>query len=61
MNIGSVFVDKAGEWKMAGVDYMGPAEGEGSNPPNKGLASLEIYDPPEMSESMRARKKTHTW
>ncbi len=46
---------------MGGVDYMGPAEGEGSNPPNKGLASLEIYDPPEMSDSMRSRKKTHTW
>ena len=56
-----MYVDKAGEWKMAGVDYMGPAEGEGSAPPDKLLATLEIYDPPELCGSTNARKKTHTW
>ncbi|XP_038072147.1 N-terminal kinase-like protein [Patiria miniata] len=60
VNMSSVFVSKAGEWKVGGVAYVGPAEGEGSEPPNKGMQALEKYNPPEMSDA-RTRKKTHTW
>ena len=56
----SVFVSKAGEWKVGGAAYVGPAEGDGSEPPNKGMQSLEKYNPPEMTDA-RTRKKTHTW
>ncbi|XP_071948081.1 N-terminal kinase-like protein isoform X3 [Antedon mediterranea] len=61
VHIGSVFVSKAGEWKLGGVAYICAAEGEGSTPPNKGIQGLQNYDPPEMSDSGRMRKKTHIW
>ncbi|XP_022105300.1 N-terminal kinase-like protein [Acanthaster planci] len=60
VNMSSVFVSRAGEWKVGGVAYVGPAEGEGSEPPNKGMQALEKYNPPEMLDT-RTRKKTHTW
>ncbi|XP_033630889.1 N-terminal kinase-like protein [Asterias rubens] len=60
VNMSSVFVSKAGEWKVGGAAYVGPAEGDGSEPPNKGMQSLEKYNPPEMTDA-RTRKKTHTW
>jgi len=54
----SMFVDNAGEWKLAGVDYMFPASGEGSNyPPLKPLPALEKYDPPEKSSKSRKSEK----
>ena len=43
----SIFVDRAGEWKLGGVDYMYPASGSDSIPPIKTLPALEKYDPPE--------------
>ncbi|XP_033736298.1 N-terminal kinase-like protein isoform X2 [Pecten maximus] len=49
----SVFVDPAGEWKLAGVDYMYPAQGQDSVPPVKILPVLEKYDPPEKSDLRR--------
>ncbi|XP_021378015.1 N-terminal kinase-like protein [Mizuhopecten yessoensis] len=49
----SVFVDPAGEWKLAGVDYMYPAQGQDSIPPVKILPILEKYDPPEKSDLRR--------
>ncbi|XP_013417259.1 N-terminal kinase-like protein isoform X2 [Lingula anatina] len=53
----SVFVDKAGEWKLGGVDYMYPAEGPESLPPVKILPILEKYDPPEKADFSGPRKK----
>ncbi|XP_033110396.1 N-terminal kinase-like protein isoform X2 [Anneissia japonica] len=62
VHIGSVFVNKASEWKLGGVAYICAAEGEGSSPPVKGLQGLQKYDPPEMSETTgRMKKKTHIW
>ena len=52
----SIFVDQAGEWKLAGVDYMYPAIGQDSVPPVKILPYLERYDPPEKSELKRGIK-----
>ena len=55
----SLFVDKAGEWKLAGVDYMYPASGADSIPPVKILSSLEKYDPPEKAD--RGRRPSTKW
>ena len=55
----SVFVDKAGEWKLSGVDYMYPASGPDSIPPVKILPALERYDPPEKASA--GRKQTEKW
>ncbi|XP_064483692.1 N-terminal kinase-like protein [Ornithodoros turicata] len=41
----SVFVDKAGQWKIAGFDYMCPAA---DTPPPKTLPELDVYTPPEL-------------
>ena len=60
VNMSCVFVNPAGEWKLGGVDYITPSEGEGSSIPDKGLKSLEKYNPPEMTD-MRARKKICAW
>ena len=60
--ISSMFVDRAGEWKLGGVDYMYPAQGPDSNPPVKILPALEIYDPPEKGDpSGRNRKVGEKW
>jgi SCY1-like protein 1 len=55
----SVFVDRAGEWKLAGVDYMYPASGPESIAPVKILPSLEKYDPPEKAAA--GRKPSEKW
>ncbi|KAF5928170.1 hypothetical protein HPG69_018407 [Diceros bicornis minor] len=47
----AVFVDRAGEWKLGGLDYMYSAQGNGGGPPHKGIPELEQYDPPELVDS----------
>uniref|UniRef100_G3UD16 N-terminal kinase-like protein n=1 Tax=Loxodonta africana TaxID=9785 RepID=G3UD16_LOXAF len=47
----AVFVDRAGEWKLGGLDYMYSAQGDGGGPPRKGVPELEQYDPPELADS----------
>ncbi|XP_020823730.1 N-terminal kinase-like protein isoform X2 [Phascolarctos cinereus] len=47
----AVFVDRAGEWKLGGLDYMYSAQGDSGEPPCKGIPDLERYDPPEMTDS----------
>ena len=49
VSVTSVFVDRAGEWKLGGVDFVYPASGSDSVPPVKVLPDLEKYDPPERS------------
>ncbi|XP_036851255.2 N-terminal kinase-like protein isoform X3 [Manis javanica] len=46
----AVFVDRAGEWKLGGLDYMYSAQGNGGGPPHKGIPELEQYDPPELAD-----------
>ncbi|KAM4721893.1 N-terminal kinase-like protein isoform 2-T2 [Rhinophrynus dorsalis] len=48
----AVFVDRAGEWKLGGLDYMYPAGAEDSAP-RKGI-ELEKYNPPEKTERSKA-------
>jgi SCY1-like protein 1 len=52
IGIGSVFVDSASEWKLAGLEYSHAA---GEPPPPK-PASLSKYDPPEAAKG--GSKKT---
>ncbi|XP_035226056.1 N-terminal kinase-like protein, partial [Stegodyphus dumicola] len=40
----SIFVDRAGEWRLFGVEYMAPSK---DPPPTKVLPALQIYNPPE--------------
>ncbi|XP_066108121.1 N-terminal kinase-like protein isoform X6 [Saccopteryx bilineata] len=47
----AVFVDRAGEWKLGGLDYMYSDQGNGGAPPRKGIPELEQYDPPELADS----------
>jgi SCY1-like protein 1 len=58
--ISSIFVDKAGEWKLGGVDYMYPAQGN-ETPPLKILPLLEKYDPPEKAGAKLGRKAGEKW
>jgi SCY1-like protein 1 len=43
----SVFVTEAGDWKLAGLEYVTGADQE---PPLKILPGLEKYEPPERSK-----------
>ncbi|KAJ1106536.1 hypothetical protein NDU88_003937 [Pleurodeles waltl] len=51
--VGSVFVDRAGEWKLGGLDYMFLATEGAETPPSKGILELEKYDPPEKIDNSR--------
>lgn len=57
----AVFVDKAGEWKLGGLDYMYSAQGNGGGPPSKGIPELEQYDPPELADSSNRAVKEKWW
>ncbi|XP_039215830.1 N-terminal kinase-like protein isoform X2 [Crotalus tigris] len=50
--MGVVYVDRAGEWKLGGLDYMCPAQGD-VTVPRKGVPELEKYNPPEFSDSTK--------
>ena len=56
--LSSVFVDGAGEWKLAGVEWM-HASGDSPVPP-KTLELLQRYDPPEVGKPAAA-KRTQKW
>ena len=51
----ALFVNKAGEWKLGGLDYVSPVNSN-SSPPRKILPLLEKYDPPEKSGSTAGRR-----
>ncbi|KAM4018444.1 N-terminal kinase-like protein isoform 1-T1 [Anomaloglossus baeobatrachus] len=53
----AVFVDRAGEWKLGGLDYM-YAAGNEESAPRKG-PELEKYNPPEKSE--RSKTSGEKW
>ncbi|KAM4617391.1 N-terminal kinase-like protein [Discoglossus pictus] len=56
--ISAVFVDRAGEWKLGGLDYMYPVGGEASAP-QKNTAEQEKYNPPEKTD--RSRTSGEKW
>ncbi|XP_067104118.1 N-terminal kinase-like protein isoform X3 [Osmerus mordax] len=50
----AVFVDRAGEWKLGGLDHMTPEQGDGSSAlphPKTVQPDMEKYDPPESPNS----------
>ncbi len=57
--LSSIFVDSAGEWKLAGVEFMIPHSE--TNPPPKILTSLKKYDPPETGKPGAAKKGEKWW
>ncbi|PIK61493.1 putative N-terminal kinase-like protein [Apostichopus japonicus] len=60
VNISSIFVNPAGEWKLGGVDYITPVDSEATPHVSKLLPSLDKYDPPEKSDTSK-RRKVHAW
>ncbi|XP_046688282.1 N-terminal kinase-like protein [Homalodisca vitripennis] len=54
VNIWSVFVNNAGEWKLGGFEYLSPE----LDLPVKILPGLEKYDPPEKSDFSKQKQIT---
>lgn len=57
----AVFVDRAGEWKLGGLDYMYSAQGNGGGPSRKGVPELEQYDPPELADGSGRAVREKWW
>lgn len=54
LGMSAVFVDRAGEWKLGGLDHMTPEQGDASTslPSAKAFyPDMEKYDPPETPNS----------
>ncbi|XP_067400034.1 N-terminal kinase-like protein isoform X3 [Emydura macquarii macquarii] len=49
----AIFVDRAGEWKLGGLDYMYSTQGDNILP-WKGIPELERYDPPEKTDNSKS-------
>ena len=57
VNLTSVFVDEAGEWKLGGVEFMASFTDSATlAPAGKILQRLRKYDPPESSKPGPSRK-----
>lgn len=56
--LSSVFVDEAGEWKLAGVEFMHPYGDTSMS--RKHLQLLHKYEPPEAAKSPASRR-TEKW
>ncbi|KAH6926553.1 hypothetical protein HPB50_019760 [Hyalomma asiaticum] len=50
----SIYVNRAGEWKIGGVEYMCPVT---ESPPRKSLSALDVYTPPELKDSSTSHKR----
>ena len=58
LSVNSVFVNKAGEWKLGGLDYVTPADSDSA----PSLRSLKGYlEPPEYTTGGGGRKSGHKW
>lgn len=53
----AVFVNKCGEWKLGGLEYVSPIDGN-PMPPIKVPPVLEVYDPPEKSDPGKLKNIT---
>lgn len=51
-----MFVNKAGEWLLGGLEYIYPSQGEQSVAPIKIMPSLEVYTPPEKATQRLSMK-----
>ncbi|XP_069750360.1 N-terminal kinase-like protein isoform X2 [Narcine bancroftii] len=56
----AVFVDRAGEWKLGGLDYMYMAQGEMPQP-SKGIPELDMYNPPEKTDTGAGKGDGEKW
>lgn len=57
VNIWSIYVNSAGEWKLGGVEYVGSAQ-DNSYSTIKIVPSLEMYDPPEKYDPSKQKHMT---
>ncbi|KAG4078021.1 hypothetical protein HA402_002072 [Bradysia odoriphaga] len=53
----SVYVNTCGEWKLGGLEYVSPIDGN-PMPPVKVPPSLEVYDPPEKNDPSKLKSIT---
>lgn len=53
----SVYVNTCGEWKLGGLEYVSPIDGN-PMPPAKVPPSLEVYDPPERNDTSKLKSIT---
>uniref|UniRef100_A0A671WZ23 N-terminal kinase-like protein n=1 Tax=Sparus aurata TaxID=8175 RepID=A0A671WZ23_SPAAU len=65
LGVWSVFVDRAGEWKLGGLDHVAPEQGDPSGislpAPKAVYPDMEKYDPPEMSNSSGEKWAGEVW
>lgn len=57
VSVWSVFVNPSGEWKLSGLEYVSPADGN-PMPPIKIPPVLEVYDPPEKNDQTKLKAAT---
>ncbi|XP_055487262.1 N-terminal kinase-like protein isoform X1 [Leucoraja erinacea] len=57
----AVFVDRAGEWKLGGLDYTYAAQGDSAPPLSKGIPELDKYDPPEKADPNAGKGAAEKW
>ncbi|XP_034037770.1 LOW QUALITY PROTEIN: N-terminal kinase-like protein [Thalassophryne amazonica] len=60
LGVWAVFVDRAGEWKLGGLDHVTPEQGDSTGislpAPKDVYPEMEKYDPPEMPNSSSGEK-----
>ncbi|XP_068596978.1 N-terminal kinase-like protein [Brachionichthys hirsutus] len=65
LGVWSVFVDRAGEWKLGGLDHVAPEQGDPSGvslpAPKAVYPDMEKYDPPEMPSSNAEKWSGEVW
>ncbi|XP_058506329.1 N-terminal kinase-like protein [Solea solea] len=65
LGVCSVFVDRAGEWKLGALDHVAPEQGDPSGvslpAPKDVYPDMEKYDPPEMPNSNGEKWAGEVW
>uniref|UniRef100_A0A8C4EDL6 N-terminal kinase-like protein n=1 Tax=Dicentrarchus labrax TaxID=13489 RepID=A0A8C4EDL6_DICLA len=65
LGVWSVFVDRAGEWKLGGLDHVVPEQGDPTGvslpAPKAVYPEMEKYDPPEMPNSSGEKWAGEVW
>ncbi|CAB1455047.1 unnamed protein product [Pleuronectes platessa] len=65
LGVWSVFVDRAGEWKLGALDHVAPEQGDPSGvslpAPKAVYPDMEKYDPPELSNSTGEKWAGEVW
>nr|XP_046262977.1 N-terminal kinase-like protein [Scatophagus argus] len=65
LGVWSVFVDRAGEWKLGALDHVAPEQGDPSGvslpAPKAVYPDMEKYDPPELPNSNAEKWAGEVW